>query len=63
MSGRNQDIKEAVKQAGLHLWQVAEAYGVNDGNFSRLLRKELNADTKSRIYAIIAELSKDKKAS
>jgi len=60
---RNQDIREAVRQAGLYLWQVAEMYGVNDSNFSRLLRRELDADTKAKIYNIIAELSKNRMVS
>lgn len=60
MTERNQDIREAVRQAGLYLWQVAEVYGINDSNFSRLLRKELDVETKARIYSIIAALSKKK---
>lgn len=63
MTERNKDIRDAVKQAGLYLWQVAEAYGINDSNFSRLLRKELDVDTKAILYRIIAELSKSSKVS
>jgi DNA-directed RNA polymerase specialized sigma subunit len=63
LKNRNQEIREAVRHAGLFLWEIAEAYGISDSNFSRLLRKELDADTKARIYSIIAELSKSKKIS
>ena len=38
MSGA--DIKKAITDAGLKVWQVAYAYGVTDGNFSRKLRKD-----------------------
>ena len=37
----NLEIREAAKENGVFLWQIAEVYGVNDGNFSRKLRKEL----------------------
>ncbi len=54
----NQEIREAAKAAGVKLWQVAAAYGVNDGNFSRKLRRELPQGEKEKILAIIEELAK-----
>jgi len=56
----NMDIREAAKQAGVHLWQVAEAYGMNDGNFSRKLRKELPQEEKGKILEIIDRLAQEK---
>ena len=56
----NREIREAAKRAGVHLWQVAEACGVNDGNFSRKLRKELPQEEKQTILEIIERLSKEK---
>ena len=57
----NTEIRAAAKKAGIHLWQVAEACGVNDGNFSRTLRKELPQDEKQNILEIIDRLSKEKR--
>lgn len=57
----NMEIRIAAKSAGVCLWQVAEACGVNDGNFSRKLRKELTEDEKKKLLAIIDRLAKDKK--
>ena len=57
----NHDIKEAAKRAGIKLWQIADKLGINDGNFSRKLRKELNPEEKQKIFDIIAELQKEKK--
>lgn len=57
----NKDIREAIKASGLKLWQVADAYGVNDGNFSRKLRKELTPSEKRKIYGIIQELQRIKR--
>lgn len=53
---KNKDIREAAKAAGVKLWQIADKLGINDGNFSRKLRRELNTDEKENIFKIIAEL-------
>lgn len=57
---KNNEIREAARKAGVHLWQVAKAYGVNDGNFSRKLRNELPQDEARRIQEIIEQLSREK---
>lgn len=58
-SERNSDIRNAVKEAGLCLWQVAEIYGLTDSNFSRLLRKELDQNTRERILSIVQQLKRE----
>ena len=56
----NKEIREAAKKAGVHLWQVADACGVNDGNFSRKLRRELSQEEKQRILDAIDRLAQEK---
>lgn len=56
---KNDDIKNEVKSAGLRLWQIAEALGMQDSNFSRRLRHELSDAEKVKIREIIADLSKE----
>lgn len=56
---RNEDIRRSAAGAGIKLWQIAEALGIADCNFSRKLRRELSSDEKSRILEIIMELSKE----
>lgn len=59
---RNKEIREAAKYAGVCLWEIAERWGCNDGNFSRRLRRELPADEQEKIIAInqaLAELDAD----
>ena len=56
MKKSNQDIREAIKNSGVKYWQVAERFGVCDGNFSRKLRKEMPKEEKERIYTIIQNL-------
>ena len=54
----NQDVRTEAKKAGVMLWQIADALGMNDGNFSRLLRRELPPEKKTQIFEIINNLSK-----
>lgn len=56
---KNTEIRQAAKMAGVCLWQIAERLGMNDGNFSRKLRKELPESERERIMGIIAELAKE----
>lgn len=56
----NKEIRIAAKNAGVRLWQVAAAYGISDGNFSRKLRKELPQEEKEKVLAIIDRLAQEK---
>lgn len=53
----NQDIRRTAAGAGIKLWQIAEALGIADCNFSRKLRRELPAEEKEKIFSIIRELA------
>ena len=53
----NEIIKETAKSRRVKLWEIAETLGINDGNFSRLLRRNLSPEQTSRILSIIDELS------
>lgn len=53
----NMDIKEHAKSKGVRLWQIAEVLHINDGNFSRKLRRELPETQKREIIQIIDELA------
>lgn len=57
----NTEIRSVAKKAGVRLWEVAAAYGINDGNFSRKLRKELPQGEKEKIFVIIDQLAQKKK--
>ncbi len=57
----NVKIRDAAKQAGVYLWEIAECWGCNDGNFSRKLRRELPAAEQEKIIAIIEEVAREKK--
>lgn len=47
------EVKQLAKENGVFLWQIAEKLGINDGNFSRKLRKPLSdADTEKVLDAV-----------
>lgn len=60
MSKANIDIRERAKAKNILFWQIADRLGINDGNFSRKLHKELSAEEKAKIFSIIDELSAEK---
>ena len=54
----NKDIRLAVKEDGVKMWQLADKMGIADTTLCRRLRKELPEDQKRRILEIVDELSK-----
>lgn len=52
-------IRQTAKQNGVKLWQIAERFGLNDGNFSRKLRRELPKEDQQRIMLIISEIAEE----
>lgn len=53
----NQTIKEYAKISGVKLWQVAEALGLQDSNFSKKLRHQLAPAEEQRICEIIDQIA------
>ena len=56
----NNEIREKAKERGVKLWEIAEVLNINDGNFSRKLRKELPPTEKQAILNIIDEIAHKK---
>lgn len=54
------EVKQLILSNGLKCWQVAELWGLNDGNFSRRLRKSFNEEEVKRVKNIIQKLSEQK---
>ena len=53
----NMDLRDYAKSQGVKLWQIAEKLNINDGNFSRKLRKELPDQEKKKIIMIVDEVA------
>ena len=60
----NEEIRQRIVEKGIRYWQVADALGVNDGNFSRMLRHELSDAERMKVLSVIdevaAEVERDK---
>lgn len=56
---KNSDIRQEAQKANVKLWQIAEKLDVTDSTFSKMLRKELSAEQKQKIFTIIATIEKE----
>lgn len=57
---KNQELREYARNKDVKLWEVAEVLGINDGNFSRKLRKELTDTERDNILSIIDKVAESK---
>lgn len=55
----NEAIRQMANDKGVRLWQIAERLNINDGNFSRKLRRELPDEEQIAITAIINSLAEE----
>lgn len=53
---RGKKVKRKAKEKGVPLWWLSQAYGINDGNLSRLLRS-LSDEDYEKLSKIIDELA------
>lgn len=58
MSGA--EIKSLIHNSGVKCWQVAAELGMNDGNFSRRLRKPFSEAETAEIKSIIERIIEKK---
>ena len=56
----NLDIRKAIEKSNFKYWQVANKLKITDGNFSRLLRTELDEDNKNKVLKAIEELKEER---
>ncbi|MBT8900495.1 hypothetical protein ACXO2Y_08855 [Lactobacillus delbrueckii subsp. bulgaricus] len=59
MTQKNKDIRRAIIRAGLYNYEVAEAMGVSETYFSRLLHSTLTTEKKKQIMEAIQEAKND----
>ena len=53
----NCDISRVAAGNGDRLWQIADALGISDAQFSRKLRREISTEEKEKVFEIIAQLA------
>lgn len=56
----NLDIRKTIESNNFKYWQVANKLKMTDGNFSRLLRVELDESNKNKILNAIKELKEER---
>lgn len=56
-------IKLLILENGLKLWQVAERLNINEGNFSRRLRRPFSEEETQRIFDIVAKIKSERSES
>ncbi len=55
-------VKDLILNSGVRIWEVADKWGVCDGNFSRRLRKPFSDKEVERVQAAIEEIKREKAA-
>ena len=53
----NSDVRTKARENGVRLWEIADKLGISEPTITRKLRRELPADEKQRILAIIDEIA------
>ena len=56
----NTEVRNAAKDSGIRLWQVADEIGMNESVLSRKLRKELPDAEKAQLLDAIRRLARRK---
>lgn len=55
----NYDIKKLADSKGIKMWEIADAYGLHESNFCKLMRYPLLPSDRARIVKIINDLSSE----
>jgi hypothetical protein len=53
----NHEIRERAKSKGVHLWEIAEAFGVHEKTFTCWLRHEFDPKRKAQALKFIDEIA------
>lgn len=56
----NSDVRTKARENGVRLWEIADKLGISEPTITRKLRRELPADEKQKILAIIDEIAAKK---
>ena len=55
---QNLQLREDLKKNGVCQWEVAEAIGMREAEFSRKMRKPLSPELEKKVYQAMSELKK-----
>lgn len=57
----NKDVREAARQNGVYLYEIADALGKSEPTFNRWLRKEMNEKQKADAFTAIEKIAAAKR--
>ena len=55
----NADLRQTAKNAGVYFWQIADLWGVSEAYMTRLMRRELTAEERSRFLNAVEQLKQE----
>ena len=53
---KNLELRDAIKKSRVFHYEIAEAMGMSEVAFSKLLRTELSADKKEQVMSVVDKL-------
>lgn len=53
----NEMLRSFAREHGVRLWQIAEAFGCNDSNLSRKLRRPLSNEDEAKFMQAVINLT------
>jgi transposase len=56
---RNKEVRDAAKEKGVSLWQIAQHLGISEPTMTRWLRTDLSAGKKEVILEAIDQIAKE----
>lgn len=57
----NQDIRLKARGAGVALWQIADRLEISEPTLTRLLRRKVDKETRTRLLDAIKEIKGERK--
>jgi hypothetical protein len=55
----NAELRQAAKNAGVYFWQIAELWNVSESYMTRLMRRELNSEERTRFLSTVDQLKSE----
>ena len=58
----NADLRQAAKNAGVYLWQIAELWNVSEAYMTRFMRRALNTEERSKFLDAVQTIASNEQA-
>lgn len=58
----NADLRQVAKNAGVYFWQIADLWGVSEAYMTRLMRRELTTEERTRFLDAVQTIASNEQA-